>query len=92
MVPDIPTIAEAGYDFVRETYFVLLAPAATAEPVIALLERETRSALQAAGLVKRLAAVNANIVASSGTEARTRIEADTKLWAKVIRDTGMRAD
>ena len=31
--PEIPTIAEAGYDFQRETYFVLLAPAATPEPV-----------------------------------------------------------
>src|SRR5262245_18793345 len=92
VVPDIPTIAEAGYDFVRETYFVLLAPAGTPESIAALLEREARSALQSAELARPFAEMNVNIVASSGAEARTRLEADAKLWVKVIHDTGMRAD
>src|SRR5262249_35742330 len=43
--PEIPTIAEAGYDFQRDTYFVLLAAAATPEPIAALIEREVRNAL-----------------------------------------------
>jgi tripartite-type tricarboxylate transporter receptor subunit TctC len=92
LVPDIPTIAEAGYDFHRENYFLLLAPAATPEPVIALIEREVRSALQASDLINRFRAQNMEIVASSGTDARTRIDSDTRLWAKVIKDTGMKAE
>ncbi len=88
--PDIPTIAEAGYDFQRETYFVLLAPAATPEPVIALIEREVRSGLNASDLAKRFR--NLDIVASSGAEAKARIEADAKLWVKVIKDTGMQVN
>lgn len=90
--PDVPTIAEAGYDFQRETYFLLLAPAATPEPVVALIEREARRALQASDLMERFRSVNVEIVASSGTEAKARLEADTKLWAKVIRDTGMNVE
>jgi tripartite-type tricarboxylate transporter receptor subunit TctC len=92
VAPDIPTIAEAGYDFHRETYFVLLAPAATPEPVVALIEREARSALQAPDLIKRFRSVNMDIVASSGAEAKARLQADIRLWAKVIEATGMRAD
>ena len=90
--PDIPTIAEAGYNFQRDTYFVLLAPAATPEAVIALIEREARNALNDPDLIKRFQEVNLQIVASSGAEARSRLEADAKLWVKVIEDTGMRAD
>ena len=90
--PDIPTIAEAGYDFSRETYFVLLAPAATPEPIAALIEREARNALLAPNLIDRFRPQNMDIVASSGVEAKARIEADTKLWARVIKETGMRVD
>ena len=92
VAPDIPTIAEAGYDFQRETYFLLLAPAATPEPIVAMIERESRNALQAPDLIQRFGLVNMDIVASSGAEAKARLEADTRLWAKVIEATGMRAD
>jgi tripartite-type tricarboxylate transporter receptor subunit TctC len=90
--PDIPTIYESGYDFHRETYFLLLAPAATPEPVIALIEREVRSALRAPDLAERFGSLNIDIVASTGVEAKARLEADTKLWATVIKDTGMGVD
>jgi tripartite-type tricarboxylate transporter receptor subunit TctC len=92
IAPDIPTIAEAGYDFHRETYFVFLAPAGTPEPIAALIERESRKALQAPDLVNRFRPLNINIIASSGVEAKAGIEADTQLWAKVIEATGMRVD
>jgi tripartite-type tricarboxylate transporter receptor subunit TctC len=92
IAPDIPTIAEAGYDFHRETYFVLLAPAATPEPIVALLEREARKALQTPDLMKRFAAVNMDIVASSAAEAKARLDADARLWVKVIEETGMHVD
>jgi tripartite-type tricarboxylate transporter receptor subunit TctC len=92
VAPEIPTIAEAGYEFQRETYFVLAAPAATPEPVAALIEREIRVALQAPDLVKRFGQVNLDVVATSSAEAKARIDADTRLWVKVIEATGMRAD
>jgi len=92
LAPDIPTIAETGYDFVRETYFVLLAPAATPEPVSALIEREARKALLAPELVDRFRNSTIDFVATSGADAKARLAADAKLWVKVIHDTGMRAD
>ena len=32
------------------------------------------------------------IVASTGAEAKARIESDAALWAKVVKATGMRVD
>jgi tripartite-type tricarboxylate transporter receptor subunit TctC len=90
--PEIPTIAEAGYDFRRETYYVLAVPAGTPEPIAATLEREVRSALQSPDLVERFRAVNINIVGSSGDEAKARVAADGELWSKVIDTLGMRVD
>jgi tripartite-type tricarboxylate transporter receptor subunit TctC len=90
--PEIPTIAEAGYDFQVETYFVLAVPAATPEPVAALIEHEVRSALQAPDLIERFHRVNIDIAAASAAEARARLDADTRLWAKVIEATGMHVD
>jgi tripartite-type tricarboxylate transporter receptor subunit TctC len=92
VAPEIPTIAEAGYDFHRDTYFVLLAPAGIPEPVAALIEREALSALQSPDLIERFRPVNMHIVALSGVETKARLEADTRLWAKVVEATGMRAD
>jgi len=89
VAPDIPTIAEAGYDFERETYFVLAAPAAIPEPVAALIEREARSALQDPELIERFRRVNIEIIASSSLQAKARLDADTRLWAGVIEATGM---
>jgi hypothetical protein len=33
-----------------------------------------------------------DVVAVPGVEVKARLEADTRLWAKVIEATGMRAD
>jgi tripartite-type tricarboxylate transporter receptor subunit TctC len=93
LVPDVPTIAEAGYpDFKAEVYYALLAPAGIPDPVAALLEREVQKALKSPDLQERFRPQDITIVASTGAEAKARIEADTKLWAKVIKDTGMHVD
>src|SRR5829696_5648090 len=47
LVPDVPTTAEAGYPHMKlDTYFVLLAPAKTRPPILALLEREVQKAVK----------------------------------------------
>jgi tripartite-type tricarboxylate transporter receptor subunit TctC len=92
-IPNVPTMAEAGYpDFKVGAYFVILAPAATPEPVAALLEHEIRNTLSTTEVRNRFRPQNVAIVASSASEAAAVIAADTKRWAKVIELTGMRAD
>jgi tripartite-type tricarboxylate transporter receptor subunit TctC len=93
LAPDVPTIAEAGYpDFKAEVYYTILAPAGVPEPTATLLEREVQKALKSPDLQERFRPQDIKIVASSGAEAKARIESDTKLWARVIKDTGMHVD
>jgi tripartite-type tricarboxylate transporter receptor subunit TctC len=91
--PDVPTVAEVGYpDFKIEIYFPILSPAGIPEPVAALLEREVRKALASPDLQERFRVQNMNIVATNGAEATARITADARLWADVVKSTGMRID
>lgn len=93
LAPDVPTIAEVGYpEFKAEVYYVILAPGRIPKAAATLLEGEVRNALQAPDLQERFRPQDITIVASSAAEAKVRIEADTKLWAKVVEATGMRAD
>jgi tripartite-type tricarboxylate transporter receptor subunit TctC len=88
--PNVPTIAESGYpDFKVEPYFVISAPAGVPEPIAVQLEREVRNALQSPGLQEWFRAQNFEMAATTGDEAKTRIKADTRLWAEVIKATGM---
>ena len=71
---------------------MLLAPAATPEPVAALIEREVAQRAAIARSARAVSSGERGVVASSGVEAKARLESDTGLWAKVIKATGMRVD
>jgi tripartite-type tricarboxylate transporter receptor subunit TctC len=93
LAPDVPTLAEVGYpDFNVELYYVMLAPAAVPESITALLEREVRQALQSPDLREKFRAQGTEIVASTAIEAKTRVEADAKMWAKVVKAANMRLE
>jgi tripartite-type tricarboxylate transporter receptor subunit TctC len=93
LLPDLPTIAESGYpDFEFDSYYVLAAPAALPDNVAALLEREVLQALGAAELQEKFSALDIEMALTSGKEARARIGADLKKWARVVEAAGMRVD
>jgi tripartite-type tricarboxylate transporter receptor subunit TctC len=90
LAPEVPTIAEAGYPhFKAEVYYVFLSPAGVPEPIATRLEREVRRALTAPGFQERFLPQNIEITATTGAEAKARIDADTKQWTPVIKKTGM---
>lgn len=93
LAPEVPTIAELGYpEFEFVVYFPLAVPAATPESAASLLERAVREALKSPDLQVQLLPLDMKIAATTGAEARARIEADAKLWAKVVKTTGMHVD
>jgi tripartite-type tricarboxylate transporter receptor subunit TctC len=93
LAPEVPTIAELGYpDFDFVIYFPLAVPAATPDDIVSLLEREVHDALKSPDLQARLLPLDMKVAASTGAEAKARIESDAKLWAKVIEATGMHVD
>jgi tripartite-type tricarboxylate transporter receptor subunit TctC len=93
LAPEVPTIAELGYpDFDFLIHFPLAVPAATPGDIVSLLEREVHDALNSPELQQRLIPLDMKVVASTGAEARARVEADKRSWAKVVKATGMHVD
>ena len=91
LAPDVPTAAEAGYrDLKLDTHFVLLAPAKTPAAIVALLEREARSALQSPDLREKFRAQDLEPLATTAAEAATVLRAETARWADVVKKANLR--
>jgi tripartite-type tricarboxylate transporter receptor subunit TctC len=91
LAPEVPTTAEAGYpDLKLNTYFVLLAPAKTPPPIVALLEREARAALEAPDLQAKFRAQDIEPLGSTAAEARAALRDETALWADIVRRGNLR--
>jgi tripartite-type tricarboxylate transporter receptor subunit TctC len=91
VMPDVPTIAEAG--FPAATFSVwqgLFAPAGTPAPIIARFRNEVAAVLNEGPLRQRLVELGAErIIADSPAEARRYVDAEMDRWAGVLREAGI---
>jgi tripartite-type tricarboxylate transporter receptor subunit TctC len=88
IMPDVPTVAEAAgiADFEAVSWYALMAPAHTPDPIIQKLYQGVARALSLPQVKAALEAQGANPLGSSPAELAATIAADTARWAKVIRD------
>jgi tripartite-type tricarboxylate transporter receptor subunit TctC len=85
-LPDVPTMAEAGYPNVQITAWNgLFAPAGTPPEVIATLSEAVQAAMRDPELVARLEADGSTPVGSTSEEAATFLASEIAKWAEVIR-------
>lgn len=93
VAPDIPTLAEAGLPgFEVSVWFGLLGPAGMPRPVVDRLNSEIGKVLADAGVRARLADLSAVPTHTAPDEFGAMIRADIAKWAKVVRDTGIKAE
>jgi tripartite-type tricarboxylate transporter receptor subunit TctC len=93
LAPEIPTVAEGGLPgYQASIWNGLLAPAGTPGPVIARLNAETVKGLGSPEMRARFAGLGADIETSSPGDFRAFIESETKKWARVIRESGIRVE
>jgi tripartite-type tricarboxylate transporter receptor subunit TctC len=86
LLPDVPTLAEAGLPaFDRYTWFGMFAPAGTPPDIVRKLQAETVAALKSPDLRERFDAVGAEPVGSTSEQFVERIKSDTLRWAEVIK-------
>jgi tripartite-type tricarboxylate transporter receptor subunit TctC len=92
VMPSVPTMAEAGQPALTvESWFGVVAPAATPAPVLAALEGAMLRAMAAPALRARMAEAGFR-AAPQGRDVFTRKMAEeTRRWAEVVRQTGFRA-
>ena len=86
VLPEVPTLVEAGYaGFEAGSWYGLAAPAGTPPAIIALLRRESVSVLGQPDVVARLALDGASPVGNTPQEFARQIRDDIGRWANVIR-------
>jgi tripartite-type tricarboxylate transporter receptor subunit TctC len=86
IMPDVPTMAEAGYPQVEgESWVGVLVPAGTRKDIISLLQRKIAKIIAAPAMKARLAELGYDLVASTPEEFGSRIKAEIVTWAQVIR-------
>ena len=91
--PDIPTIAEQGLPgFEAVSWFAFFVPAGTPKPVIDKLQAEVKRTLELPGIGKRLAEMGLDPVGSSPEELGAYQASEMVKWAKVVKDSGAKAD
>jgi len=93
VMPDMPTIAEAGvpgYDVTQ--WFGMVAPAATPVAVISRLNGEMNKMLAMPEVRKILAARGADPAGGSAADFAALIRKEDAKWAKVVKDSGARVD
>jgi tripartite-type tricarboxylate transporter receptor subunit TctC len=90
LLPDVPTLDEAGlsgYD--AQTFWALLVPAGTPEPIIARLNAALIETFQSAQIRKLYSDAGNEPAPSSPQELAQRIHDDTRKWGDIIRKAGI---
>jgi tripartite-type tricarboxylate transporter receptor subunit TctC len=92
VLPDVPTMAEAGYPDVEvEDWLAFLAPAGTPKEIIAVLHREIVNIIASPEMKERMAALGFAPVGNTPEEFAAQIRTDIARRAKIIRDAGIKA-
>jgi tripartite-type tricarboxylate transporter receptor subunit TctC len=92
-LPNVPTIAESGFPgFEASSWFGLLAPAGTPQPVIATINGEVAKWLASPDAKEKLLAQGANAAGGTPEDFAKHIAAETAKWQKVVKESGAKVD
>ncbi len=93
VVPEIPTIAEAGLPgYEATTWYGMLAPAATPAGIVTRLQREMVDAIGLPDIRDKLLAQGLEPVGNKPSEFAGIISAELVKWSKVVAAAGVKAE
>lgn len=87
--PDVPTVAEAaipGYDYTP--WFAMFAPAGTPRPIVQLLNREIKRALEGPEMQQRFRTQAIDLETSTPEELGALIHKEIPKWRDVVKKSG----
>jgi tripartite-type tricarboxylate transporter receptor subunit TctC len=89
-VPDVPTLQEAGVKVAVVNWYGLVAPKGTPKPVVDRVVAETIKAVKSPDMAKRLIADGSEGVGSTAAEFAKHVRAEHAMWARVIKQAGIK--
>jgi tripartite-type tricarboxylate transporter receptor subunit TctC len=91
-LPEVPTTAEAGYPAIAgDNWQGIVVPAGTPSEIIAFLHQELVAIMNLPEVKERLAALGFEPVAGTPEEFARHARAEFEKWAKVIRESNIKA-
>ena len=91
-MPDVPTVSESGLaGFEAGSWYGLLVPAATPRVIVERLNREVLRVLQLPDVRERLSAEAFEVPNDTPEQFAAYIKADVVKWAKVVKESGVKA-
>ena len=92
VLPDVPTIAEAGVPgYVADNWWGIVAPAGTPAPIVEKLYAATQAALKAPELQAQFDREGAATVEMSSAEFGEYIKTEIAKWARVVKEGNITA-
>ena len=92
-LPNVPTIAESGYPgFEAPAWWAVLAPAKTPPDILKRMNDALNTVLKTPDIAKKLDAQGIDVVGGSAESASVFINNQMDIWAKVVKDNGIKAD
>jgi tripartite-type tricarboxylate transporter receptor subunit TctC len=93
ILPDVPTMTEAGYPEIEgDSWVGVLVPAGTSKDIIDLLYREVVKIIAMPDMAARLGELGYDPVGSTPEQFAVRIKVEIETWAKVIQAAHIRAE
>ncbi|MDB5954421.1 tripartite tricarboxylate transporter substrate binding protein [Ramlibacter sp.] len=92
-LPDVPTLAESGYQgFDASAWWGVLASAKTPPEIVKRMNEELNRALKVPEIAQRLSGQGINVIGGTPEAARTFIDGQIDVWAQVVKDNNIKAE
>ena len=93
VLPDVPTIMEAGVpNFDVSSWFGVFLPAGTPKAIVTKMNGEVRKIVAAPEVKKRLIDLGADPETNTPEQFAAYVRSERTRWAKVVQDTGARVE
>jgi len=92
LLPEVPTLAEAGIAIDVPSWYGVMVPAATPPSLVDKIHAAIAQAAARPAVREKLAAQGLQPVTSRPSDFAQQIQRETTMWAKVIRDVGVKAE
>jgi tripartite-type tricarboxylate transporter receptor subunit TctC len=91
-LPDVPTMAEAGYDVVVESWLGVFVPAKTPADIVDALSAAIAEAAKSSYMIENLAKVGNTTTFQTPAQFAATVKADLVRWAPVVKESGFIAN